>query len=146
VHRGIGIWTSGLGSRVCAGTPLFGRVVTPAIPALRPHRAGHVAESEHDPRVGTPWPPEDGCALPDARQFAPDVTESRVFRLRRPLLRRERAADQRGGVEVALLHLGLGNKHDGLTTLVADFWVHFHYNSSGSLCGRREYLVRKNLF
>ena len=70
---------------------------------------------------------------------------------------RERTADQRGGVEVALLHLG--NKHVGLTTLfhtggeggafapfqkfiVADFWAHFHYQDDADTM---TYLVKKIL-
>lgn len=89
-----------------ARAPLFGRVV-PVIPSLRPHRAGHEGEREDDAGVGTPWSPQDGRAHPEARQLAPDETEPGVLRLRRPLVRRERAAGpgRRGRVEVALLHL-----------------------------------------
>ena len=78
--------------------------VAPIVPASRAHRAGHVAEGEDDAGVGAPWPPQDGRGNPDAGQLATDEAIPRLLRLRRPLLRRERAADARGGVQMAFLH------------------------------------------
>lgn len=85
--------------------PALSGGVAPVVPALGPHRAGHVAEREDDAGVGTPGSPEDGRAGPEPRQLAPDEAEPSVLRLRRPSVRRERAAGRRDGVEVALLHV-----------------------------------------
>lgn len=99
--------------------PLSGGVA-PVVPALGPHRAGHVAERKDDAGVGTPGSPEDGRAGPEPRQLAPDEAEPSVLRLRRPSVRRERAAGRRDGVEVALLHVRARTPFDDPVTTQID--------------------------